>query len=222
MPRWERPSGTLDVLSNGRLEFGIGAGWNELEYKAYGYRFPSAKVRIEQLAEAIQIICGTWTNKRFSFHGKHYSVENLISLPKPVQRPHPTIWVGTMRARSWMLSIAAQWGDGLNVAWSFSIEDCKHIFSELDTLIKKYGRRPQDVKRSVGFWTRIFQTRTEMEQQIIEGARQRAIPIEDYRKRVESSLWGTVDDVVDKLRRYESLGVSHAILMLPRDQESNR
>ncbi|MHA1771054.1 MAG: LLM class flavin-dependent oxidoreductase [Candidatus Thorarchaeota archaeon] len=210
---------TLDVLSNGRLEFGIGAGWKEIEYKAYGYRFPSAKTRIEQLAEAIQIIRGAWTNEHFSFHGKHYFVEKLISFPKPVQKPHPTIWVGTMRARSKMLNLAAQWSDGLNIAWSFSIDDCKHIFADLDRRIKKYGRRPHDVKRSVGFWTRVFHTESEMEQQIIEGAKQRGIPIEDYRKRLKSSLWGTVDEVVERLRDYEALGISHAILMLPHGHE---
>ncbi|MFW9815222.1 MAG: LLM class flavin-dependent oxidoreductase, partial [Candidatus Thorarchaeota archaeon] len=86
---------TIDVLSNGRLEFGIGAGWKELEYKAYGYDFPEFPIRMKQLTEAIQIIRGAWTEEKFTFKGDYYSVEELVSYPKPVQKPHPTIWVGS-------------------------------------------------------------------------------------------------------------------------------
>ncbi|MFX1244253.1 MAG: LLM class flavin-dependent oxidoreductase [Promethearchaeota archaeon] len=78
---------TLDVLSKGRLEFGIGAGWKEIEYNAYGYPFPDAKTRINQLADAVQIIRGIWANERFTYQGKYYQVNDVISYPKPLQRP---------------------------------------------------------------------------------------------------------------------------------------
>ncbi len=210
---------TLDVLSDGRLEFGIGAGWKKLEYKAYGYPYPSDRTRIEQLTEAIQIIRGAWTEERFTFHGKYYAVENLISFPKPVQKPHPTIWVGTMKAQSRMLSVAAHYGDGLNIAWRFSPDDCRRIYSELDELIQEAGRRPGDVKRSVGLWSHIFTSRSEMERQISKSAKERGVPVKEYRKRVSSALWRTVDDVIERLKEYAALGVSHVILMLPRGQE---
>jgi len=85
---------TLDVISNGRLEFGIGAGWRKEEYIAYGFPFPSAAVRIQQLDEALSIIKKLWTEEKANFKGKYFSINNTICNPKPIQDPHPPIWVG--------------------------------------------------------------------------------------------------------------------------------
>jgi len=78
---------TLDVLTNGTLEFGIGAGWKEIEYNAYGYNFPPDMVRIRQLEESIQIIRKIWTENKPSFDGEYYHLDQLVSHPKPVQKP---------------------------------------------------------------------------------------------------------------------------------------
>ena len=82
---------TLDIISNGRVELGIGAGWYEQEYLAYGYDFPSNITRIMQLDESISIIKAMWTdnNKHVSFQGKYYRVKDAICNPKPIQKPHP-------------------------------------------------------------------------------------------------------------------------------------
>lgn len=85
---------TLDAISNGRLEFGIGAGWFEQEYISYGYKFESAISRIEQLDESLVIIKKMWKNEKSSYKGKHYSIKNAICNPKPMQHPHPPIMVG--------------------------------------------------------------------------------------------------------------------------------
>jgi F420-dependent oxidoreductase-like protein len=85
---------TLDAISNGRLEFGIGAGWFEHEYNSYGYRFDDPSTRIEQLDESLIIIKKMWQNQKSGFEGKHYSIKNAICNPKPIQKPYPTIMVG--------------------------------------------------------------------------------------------------------------------------------
>ena len=85
---------TLDIISNGRLELGIGAGWYEQEYLSYGYEFPSARTRIMQLDESISIIKAMWTEKYASFEGKYYKIKDAICNPKPIQKPHPLIMVG--------------------------------------------------------------------------------------------------------------------------------
>jgi alkanesulfonate monooxygenase SsuD/methylene tetrahydromethanopterin reductase-like flavin-dependent oxidoreductase (luciferase family) len=85
---------TLDVISNGRAELGIGAGWHEEEYIQYGYNFPPPLTRIEQLDESISVIRSMWTQQRATFIGKHYSVKNVICNPKPIQKPHPVIMIG--------------------------------------------------------------------------------------------------------------------------------
>lgn len=210
---------TLDVLSEGRLEFGIGAGWKEIEYNAYGYEFPRDLVRIEQLAEAIQIIKGIWAEDKFSFSGEHYTLQDLVSFPKPLQKPRPTIWIGTMYGKRRMLELTAKYGDGINLAWSFSVEQLTEIFSQLDTLTREVGRDPSEVKRSIGFWTRIFDDENQMETAIIEGARKRDVSVEKYRERISSSFWGTPDTLREKLKEYIDLGVSHFIFMFPHQEE---
>lgn len=209
---------TLDVLSGGRLEFGIGAGWKELEYKAYGFEFPDTVTRIAQLAEAIQIIRGIWENERFSFKGEHYTVEDVVSAPKPVQKPMK-VWVGSTAGKRKMLRLTAKYGDGINLAWAFSPTDCVRKFRRLDKFCRREGRAPSEMLKSVGLWTRFFESEEEMETTIKENAATRGVSEQDYRERVSSSLWGTADQMVERLREYERIGVSQLILMFPPKQE---
>lgn len=206
---------TIDVLSNGRLEFGIGACWKKLEFNAYGYEFPEFPTRMEQLVDAIQIIRGAWTEEKFSYSGDHHSVDQLVSFPKPVQKPHPTIWVGSNMGGPRMIELAAQHGDGINVAWGFNPEKTEAIFTQLTGFAEKHGRRPEDILKSVGCWTRILESQSEMDEKIQTGAASRGISKETYRKRVESSLWGTPEMVADNLAQYKDQGVSDVILMFP-------
>ena len=209
---------TLDVISGGRLEFGIGAGWKKLEYNAYGFEFPDDMTRIEQLGEAIQIIRSIWTEDKANFDGVHYQIKDLVSFPKPVQKPHPTIWVGTMYGKEHMLKIAAKHGDGINLAWSFTPQQLDAIFKQLDGYRKDYGRS-EEIKKSIGFWTHVFEDESQMEKAIVEGAKRRNLPLEKYRDRIASSMWGTPDVIVEKLQAYENLGVTHLIFMFPHEEE---
>ena len=206
---------TIDVLSNGRLEFGIGAGWKKLEYNAYGYEFPKFPVRMKQLTEAIQIIKGVWTEEKFSFVGEYYSVDELVSFPKPVQKPHPTIWVGSNMGGPRMIEVAAHYGDGINVAWGFDPEKTERIFNQLAEFAEKHGRKPQTILKSVGCWTHILESESEMDEKIKSGAASRGISEDAYRKRVQSSLWGTPEMIADKLAKYKDQRVSDIILMFP-------
>jgi len=209
---------TLDVLSGGRLEFGIGAGWKKIEYEAYGYEFPNDMIRIEQLAEAIQIIRSIWSEDKASFDGKHYKIKELVSFPKPVQQPHPTIWIGTMYGKQHMLKLTAKHGDGINLAWAFTPKQLRSIFKKLEEYRKDYSRT-EEIKKSIGFWTHIFENEEDMENGIIEGAKKRNIPLEKYRERVASSMWGTPEMLIEKLEAYKDLGVSHSIFMFPHQEE---
>ena len=206
---------TIDVISNGRLDFGIGAGWKKLEYNAYGYEFPNFSTRMDQLGEAIQIIRGIWTEEKFSFDGDHYRVKDLVSFPKPVQKPYQNIWVGTNRGGSRMIELAARYGDGINVAWVFSSERTKEIFQQLSDFAEKHGKKPESIAKSVGVWARILKSESEMEEKIKSGAASRGISEDAYRKRVASSLWGTPEIVAERLVQYREQGVSEIILMFP-------
>jgi probable F420-dependent oxidoreductase len=85
---------TLDLMSDGRLEFGLGAGWMTADYEALGLPYDSHGVRIDRLAEALAVVKGAWGDGAFDFSGDHYSITAYDALPKPVQRPHPPILVG--------------------------------------------------------------------------------------------------------------------------------
>ena len=84
-------SATVDVISGGRLQFGIGAGWYEEECLAYGIQFPKASVRIRRLRESVQIVKKMWTEEKSDFEGRYYRIKDAICEPKPVQKPHPPV-----------------------------------------------------------------------------------------------------------------------------------
>ena len=112
---------TLDWISGGRLELALGAGWMEKEYVTYGYEFPSTPVRMERLAEALQICKTMWTEDNPSFEGKHYRISDVTGYVKPIQRPHPPVWLGGTGEKL-LLRIAAQDADRGNGP-SLSVED---------------------------------------------------------------------------------------------------
>jgi len=105
---------TVDVLSHGRLNFGIGAGWYEHEYRAYGYAYPDAPERLRQLREAVQVIRAMWTQEEATFEGKYYQVRGAINQPKGVQQPHIPLLIGGDGEKV-TLKLVAQYADACNV-----------------------------------------------------------------------------------------------------------
>ena len=105
---------TVDVASNGRLYAGIGAGWYEHEWKAYGYEWPELKDRMGAFREAVEIVVGMWTQDEYQFSGKYYSVDKPINEPKGVRKPHPSLWIGGGGEKV-TLKLVAQYGDAANV-----------------------------------------------------------------------------------------------------------
>jgi F420-dependent oxidoreductase-like protein len=103
----------VDHISDGRLEFGVGAGWKEDEYRAYGYDFPSAGDRVEQLRDGLEITRRLWQDDRATYHGKHYRIEDAVCAPKPTQRPSPPIWIGGSGPR--VMRLAARYADGFDL-----------------------------------------------------------------------------------------------------------
>ena len=124
---------TLDIISNGRVELGLGAGWYEQEYVAYGYNFPSSRTKIMQLDESISIIKALWTEKYASFEGKYYKIKDAICNPKPIQKPHPFIMVGGS-GEKYLLKVVAKHADRYNLFFGSPDEMKKKI-----SLLKKHG-----------------------------------------------------------------------------------
>lgn len=105
---------TVDVASHGRLYAGIGAGWYEHEWKAYGYEWPTLKDRMGAFAEGVEIISRMWTEDAVQFDGRHYHLDKPINEPKGVRKPHPSLWIGGGGERV-TLRLVAQYGDAANI-----------------------------------------------------------------------------------------------------------
>src|SRR6478672_13282760 len=105
---------TVDVMSHGRLDFGIGAGWYEHEYKAYGYEYPDAPTRLRYLREGVQVILKMWTEEEAYFEGNYYQVHGAINQPKGVQKPHIPLLIGGGGEKV-TLKLVAQYADACNV-----------------------------------------------------------------------------------------------------------
>jgi F420-dependent oxidoreductase-like protein len=136
---------TLDHVSNGRLELGLGAAWHQPEHEALGIPFPPIKERAERLEEGVQVIRLLMTKDRASFAGRHYQLRKAGYHPRPIQRPHPPIWIGAS-GEQLMLPIVARQAD----AWhAFGSEDSMTRKSRLlDQLAEKAGRDPKAILRS--------------------------------------------------------------------------
>lgn len=134
---------TLQYVSGGRFLLGIGAGWKEDEYEAYGYEYPSAGTRVEQLEESIQIINALWRDERASFRGKHYQVVEAYCTPKP--DPIPPIIVGGTKPR--MLRLIARYADWWNVSGT-AFEHYQELVPQCEAACKAVGRDPATLRRT--------------------------------------------------------------------------
>src|SRR5690242_10001101 len=136
---------TVDALSGGRLDFGIGAGWYEEEYRAYGYPYPSTRERLERLHEAIQIILAMWTQDEANFEGKYYSVRGAINQPKGVQKPHIPLLIGGGGEKV-TLRLVAQYADACNVGGG--IANIRHKLAVLKQHCEEIGRDYNTIRRT--------------------------------------------------------------------------
>ena len=146
---------TLDVLSHGRLNFGIGAGWYEHEYKAYGYPYPDAPERLRMLREALKVIHAMWSQEEAVFEGKYYQVRGAINQPKGVQKPHIPILIGGSGEKV-TLKLVALYGDACNVGGD--MQTLQHKLEVLKGHCENVGRNFSDIHVTTGTYCSIADT----------------------------------------------------------------
>ncbi len=204
---------TLDYISDGRLEFGIGAGWNEEEHRTYGIPFSKPAERIERLRESIEIIKKMWTEETPIYRGKYYKIDGAICEPKPLQKPHPPITVGGAGEKL-MIRLIAQHAYRCNFAHR-SPAEYVHKLSILRIACSKVGRDFDEIEKS--WWGRAIISRDEArvnaQLKALYLSRKRESPFEEWIKEVKAnSIVGTPEECVEKLREYLRLGVTYFIL----------
>ncbi len=214
-PILAKMAATVDVISGGRLEFGIGAGWFRDEYEAYGIPFRTASERIAMLGEGLEIIKGAWTRERFTFNGRYYRVRELVSEPKPVQKPHPPIWVGGKDRR--VFRIAARYADYLNIALLSPgrVEERLRVFDEV---CREAGRRPGDVERTWHGFVFLGDSETEVRKRIKrfkENSNVIELKTMGMEEFMDGVIAGTPEKCVEKINQYIEKGISYFVLNFP-------
>jgi F420-dependent oxidoreductase-like protein len=200
---------SLDAISNGRLEFGIGAGWFEYEYNSYGYKFDDALSRIEQLDESLSIIKKMWLNEKSSFSGKHYSIKNAICNPKPIQDPHPPVMVGG--AGNKLMQVVAKHATRYNHPFG-TPEILEEKINLLKLKCKLIKRDYKEIENSVLLRVLVGKDTDEIKQ-IISGLKKKNESVTDFIFRSKDSIaLGTPDEVVEYLQRYLKIGINYFIV----------
>jgi len=198
---------TVDGMSGGRLELGLGAGWFEFEHRAFAVPFPAVAERFDKLAEQLAIITGIWSTpagESFSFEGKHFRLAENPALPKPVQRGGPPVIVGGLGRRR-TPQLAARFAAEYNAPPFSSVEDATAAYARARRACEATGRDPDSLILSVAQMLLVGSP-----QDISRRASSAALPPNGN----QVALVGTVDQVVDRIGRFGDAGASRVYLQL--------
>ena len=206
---------TIDHASGGRLELSYGAAWFEDEHRQLGIPFPVLKDRVDAFEEAVQIVRGLLTTDDFSFEGRHYTVEHATLNPKPVQQPHPPIWIGG-GGEKLTLRVVARHATHSN--WGGKPEEWAHKRDVLREHCADVGRDPDDITMT---WSPEVLIR-ETEREVVEGGT-RSFWGEPFDSWQAGNLVGTPEQVADRVRAYQDAGVGLLLLQCsPQLEEMER
>jgi F420-dependent oxidoreductase-like protein len=199
----------IDVMSNGRLEYAIGAGWYDHEYKAYGYEYPSDGERLKMLEESLIIYKLMTTEEEPKFEGKYYSIDGAINQPKPIQKPYPPLWV-CGGGEKVTLKLLAKYGDYGN--WDVDVEGFIHKSNVLKQHCENEGRDYSKIGRTLHTNVLIANNEEELKTKISKLATYTNIPEDYYYKR---PLIGTKDKVFDTIGQFKDAGCTYLIAYVP-------
>ena len=201
---------TLDIISNGRVELGIGAGWYEQEYTAYGFDFPSNVSRIKQLDESLSIIKAMWKEKSTSFEGKYYRIKEAICNPKPIQKPKPIIMIGGS-GEKYLLKVVAKHADRYNLFFG-TTNEMKTKISLLKEYCNSIGRDYKEIQYSIVLPCIIKNTDKEVNEVLVQYKRKDKT-LEQYLEYLVGGVTvGTPEKVLQGIKKYMDIGVTHFIL----------
>ncbi|MGZ5295768.1 MAG: TIGR03560 family F420-dependent LLM class oxidoreductase [Actinomycetota bacterium] len=209
-----KSAATLDEISGGRAEIGMGAGWWAEEHTQFGIPFPPTLERFEMLEEQLEIVHRLFTEDRFTFEGRHYTLAEAEFLPRSVQRPHPPILIGGTKVGPWMQRLIGAWADEFNTVGG-DPEQVRERFGRARDGIAAAGRDPDALVTSLMTWCFVAPTEDEYLAKL-ERARSldpTAGPFEAYRADIEADcIVGTPERAAERLSRYAAAGVQRVML----------
>ena len=199
---------TVDVMSNGRLLCGIGAGWYEQEWRAYGYGFPEIPVRMRMFKEACEIIHRMFTEDGPTFEGEFYSIDRPINEPKGISKPHPPIWIGGGGEKV-TLKLVAKWADACNFG-NGDVEIIKRKVEVLKGHCENEGRDYEEITRSTSINVHLLEEGEDPEEATkdVRGS-------QSYEEYSQAFMVGTPEEIVERLNPMVEAGVQYFITYLP-------
>ena len=203
----------IDVMSHGRLILGIGAGWYRHEYEAYGYEYPDTPDRLRMLRESLQVIKAMWTQDEATFDGRFYRIRGAVNEPKPVQKPHPPIWIGGGGEKV-TLKLVAQYGDACN--FNADVATGRHKLEVVRQHCEAVGRDYDSVLKTIEFYT-ILGDKREIDRVVADQARRTGQDEEFIRS--WHPLHGDADRIAEIVNEYATLGIEYFIVNLPNAAE---
>jgi F420-dependent oxidoreductase-like protein len=203
---------TVDHVSGGRVELGLGAGWNEREHAAFGFPFPNLGERMELLEEQLAIVTGLWTEERFSFEGKHYRLDDSPCEPKPVQRPRPPIVMGGA-AGPRAVRLAVQYADEYNTFLA-SMDEIVERRARVVEGCERAGRDPATLPFSVMVPVAVGADSAEVQARVAAIAETFGLGDPDELVESRRGRWvlGTTDEALEHLRALDEAGVERVYL----------
>jgi F420-dependent oxidoreductase-like protein len=198
---------TIDHVSRGRLELGMGAAWYELEHRQYGILFPSTGRRIRMLGEAVKVIKALWTQERATFHGRYYTISEAFCEPKPLQRPHIPLWVGG-QGEKLTLRVVAESADGWNT-FMMPMEAYRRKLDALASHCRDVGRDPEDIRKSLVFWAVLRPTEREAREEAERVVSATGNSVQALGDRL---IVGTPEQCAERLLPYVRVGVGDFLI----------
>ena len=205
---------TLDVISGGRMELGIGAGGGRGDHLASGIPFPATAVRVEMLEEAVQVIKALWTESKASFQGRYYSLDGAANEPKPLQKPYPPILIGG-HGETYLFRAVAQFADICNVGFEMSLEEHESKLSALAQHCHRYGRDPSEIQVTHNTRVVIAENSAEFDRLAAAGASNSNMGVADYKESLKRAIAGTPEACVEQIQAYVDNGISYFFLLFP-------
>ncbi len=213
---------TVDQISGGRCEPGLGAGWWEREHDAYGFELPELGPRMDAFEEQLEIATKQWADGPFSFAGEHFKLDDLDAQPKPVQRPMPLVIGGSGGPRS--LRIAAQWASEYNTVFA-GPDKLRELRAKMDAACEKQGRDPATLPLSVMTGWIVGDTREEVVDRAGRLAEWRSAGTDGEAFLAEADdawITGTVEEATEQLHALHEAGCARVMAqhLLHRDTEA--
>ena len=204
---------TVDRVSGGRVELGMGAGWWEDEHRTHGFPFPDAPTRFDMLEEQLEIVHGLMTKERFSFQGKHYQIDDVPFAPKGIQDPHPPVIVGG-NGGARVAALVSRWADEFNTVGT-SPDQAGERFRRVRDRLDADGRTQDSLTTSVMTWCYVGETERDA-MRVIEKARKRSMRVARFEDELDElrahCVVGSVDQAIERLSEYAAAGVERIIL----------